>query len=145
MIMKTEAIKKSVLLLAGLFCSAPIWAGEISASMVPDSVKSTFEKHFPEASVTEWDWDEDTQSYEVDARRGRLEIEAHISEKGELIRSKEDVTVDAIAQNVLKEVHEKWPRAEVLGANKITTPKGVVWDVGIKVRNRHHNIKIEEK
>lgn len=56
--MKTQNIKKSVLLLAGLFCSAPIWAGEISASMVPDSVKSTFEKHFPEASVTEWDWDE---------------------------------------------------------------------------------------
>lgn len=143
--MKTQNLKKSVLLLAGLFCSAPIWAGEISASMVPDSVKSTFEKHFPEASVTEWDWDEDTQSYEVDARRGRLEIEAHISEKGELICSKEDVTAESIAPSVLKQVHEKWPRAEVLGANKITTPKSVVWDVGIKVRNRHHNIKIEEK
>lgn len=138
-------MKKTLLLLAGCFFSAPLLACEISASMVPECVKNAFSARFPEATVSEWDWDEDVKAYEADARQGKLEIEAYISEKGELICSKEDVTAESIAPSVLKQVHEKWPRAEVLGANKITTPKGVVWDVGIKVRNRHHNIKIEEK
>ena len=65
------------------------------------------------------------------------------SEKGDLIVSKEDVAAGAIPKDVLDEVSQKWQRAEILGANKITTPKGVTWDIGLKFRSQYHNIEIK--
>lgn len=119
-------------------------AGSISESMVPSAVKSTFAQTFPTAQVIEWDFEDDDNAYEVEGRIGEREIKALIAEDGKLIRSKEDVWAQDVPAAILKQVEKKWPRAQVLGANKITTSKGVVWDVGLKFRNRHHNVKIAE-
>lgn len=119
-------------------------AGSISSSMVPTEVKNTFANMFPTAVVTKWDYDEDARGYEVDARMGKAEIEVLLAENGQLIRSKEDVAVQNIPEKILKTVREKWSRAEILGANKITTPQGIKWDVGLRVRSQYHNVEIPE-
>lgn len=112
--------------------------------MVPAEVKTAFAQQYPLAQVMEWDFEDDENAYEVEARLGQAEIKALYRENGQLISSKEDISADKIPAPVLKQIHEKWARAEVLGANKITTPKGVVWDVGLKFRNRYHNVEIHE-
>lgn len=128
--MKLRNFSMALILGLGVSCA---WAGSISASMVPAEVKTV-----------EWDFEDDENAYEVEARLGQAEIKALYRENGQLISSKEDVSADKIPAPVLKQIHEKWARAEVLGANKITTPKGVVWDVGLKFRNRYHNVEIHE-
>ena len=133
----------SIALILGLGVSCA-WAGSISASMVPAEVKTAFAQQYPSARILEWDFEDDENAYEVEAKLGQAEIKALYRENGQLISSKEDVSADKIPASVLKQIHEKWTRAEVLGANKITTPKGVVWDVGLKFRNRYHNVEIHE-
>lgn len=123
--------------------SSAAFAGSILPSMVPAEVKAAFQKQYPSAQILEWDYEEDEKAYEVEARIGKAEIEAMYSEKGDLIVSKEDVAATAIPKDVLDEVRQKWQRAEILGANKITTPKGVTWDVGLKLRSQYHNIEIK--
>ena len=118
--MKLRNFSMALILGLGVSCA---WAGSISASMVPAEVKNAFVQQYPSAQVM---------------------IKALYRENGQLISSKEDVSADKIPPSVLKQIHEKWARAEVLGANKITTPKGVVWDVGLKFRNRYHNVEIHE-
>ena len=68
-----------------------------------------------------------------------------IDKDGKVIRTKEDVRAENIPASVLEKVHQEWPRAEILGANKLTdAQKGVIWDVGLKVRSRYRNIQIAE-
>lgn len=111
--------------------------------MVPSEVKAAFQKQYPSAQILEWDYEDDEKAYEVEARIGKAEIDAMYSDKGELIVSKEDVAAGAIPKDVLDEVRQKWQRAEILGANKITTPKGITWDIGLKIRSQYHNVKVQ--
>ena len=129
--------------LASFVLSSAAFAGSISPSMVPSEVKAAFQKQYPSAQILEWDYEDDEKAYEVEARIGKAEIDAMYSEKGELIVSKEDVAAGAIPKDVLDEVRQKWQRAEILGANKITTPKGITWDIGLKIRSQYHNVKVQ--
>ncbi len=128
-----------------LMMAAAASAGSLSSSMVPAEVKAAFAKQFPEAQVLEWDFEEDEKAYEVEAKVQRAEIKAMYRENGELISSKEDVSADKIPSFVLEEIQKKWPRAEVLGANKITKLSETFWDVGLKFRDRYHNVKVQER
>lgn len=123
--------------------SSAAFAGSISSSMVPSEVKAAFQKQYPSAQILEWDYEDDEKAYEVEARIEKAEIDAMYSEKGDLIASKEDVAVGAIPKDVLDEVRQKWQRAEILGANKITTPKAITWDIGLKIRSQYHNVKVQ--
>ena len=120
-------------------------AGEIRADMLPDPVKNAFASLYPSVVAVEWDWDEDRHAYEAEAKIDHREVEVLIAETGELLQAKEDVFADQIPDEVLKEIRQKWPRAEVLGANKITTRSDEIWDVGLKFRNRYHNVEIKRK
>lgn len=139
--MRVQRLLVSVLTSFAL--SSAAFAGSISPSMVPYEVKAAFQKQYPSAQILEWDYEDDEKAYEVEARIGKAEIDAMYSEKGDLIASKEDVAVGAIPKDVLDEVRQKWQRAEILGANKITTPKGITWDIGLKIRSQYHNVKVQ--
>ena len=139
--MRAQRLLVSVL--TSFVLGSAAFAGSISSSMVPAEVKAAFQKQYPSAQILEWDYEDDEKAYEVEARIGKAEIEAMYSEKGDLIVSKEDVAAAAIPKDVLDEVRQKWQRAEILGANKITTSKGVTWDIGLKFRSQYHNIEIK--
>ena len=89
-------------------------AGEIRADMLPDSVKKTFASLYPSVVAVEWDWDEDRHAYEAEAKIDHREVEVLIEENGELVQAKEDVFADQIPDEVLKEIRQKWPRAELI-------------------------------
>ena len=122
----------------------PAYAGDLPASAVPAPVRETFAAAFPQATSLEWDWDEDDRAYEVDARDGKREIEAVYTEAGRLIRSKVDVEAAAIPEAIKARALERHPGAEILGANKKTSERGVVWDVGLRVKGRYRNVDIPE-
>ena len=119
-------------------------AGDLPASAVPAPVREAFAAAFPQATALEWDWDEDDHAYEVDAREGKREIEAAYTEAGRLIRSKVDVDAAAIPEAIKSRALERHPGAEILGANKKTSERGVVWDVGLRVKGRYRNVDIPE-
>lgn len=122
----------------------PAYAGDLPASAVPAPVREAFAAAFPQATSLEWDWDEDDRAYEVDARDGKREIEAVYTEAGRLIRSKVDVEAAAIPESIKARALERHPGAEILGANKKTSERGVVWDVGLRVKGRYRNVDIPE-
>lgn len=122
----------------------PAYAGDLPASAVPAPVREAFAAAFPQATSLEWDWDEDDRAYEVDARDGKREFEAVYTEAGRLIRSKVDVEAAAIPEAIKARALERHPGAEILGANKKTSERGVVWDVGLRVKGRYRNVDIPE-
>ena len=139
--MRNTIILPMLLTVAATF---PAYAGDLPASAVPASVREAFSAAFPQATSLEWDWDEDDRAYEVDARDGKREIEAVYTEAGRLIRSKVDVEAAAIPEAIKARALERHPGAEILGANKKTSERGVVWDVGLRVKGRYRNVDIPE-
>lgn len=55
-----------------------------------------------------------------------------------------DVDVAAIPEAIKSRALERHPGAEILGANKKTSERGVVWDVGLRVKGRYRNVDIPE-
>ena len=137
--------KKTILpMLLTVAAAFPAYAGDLPASSVPAPVRAAFAAACPQATALEWDGDEHDRAYEVDAREGKREIEAAYTEAGRLIRSKVDVDAAAIPEAIKSRALERHPGAEILGANKKTSERGVVWDVGLRVKGRYRNVDIPE-
>lgn len=106
-----------------LLMAATAYAGSISSSMVPAQVKEAFAKQFPQAQVLEWDYEDDENAYEVEAKVQRAEIKALYRENGELIRSKEDVSTHQIPSFVLEEIQKIGPEQRCSEPIKSQRPK----------------------
>lgn len=65
--MKLRNFSMALILGLGVSCA---WAGSISASMVPAEVKNAFVQQYPSAQVMEWDFEDDENAYEVEAKLG---------------------------------------------------------------------------
>lgn len=115
-------------------------AKDLAKSEVPEVVLNAFEAQFPDVVVEKYDFDEDKNVFEIDAEKGKLEIEAKYRKDGVLVESKEDVRAKDIPVPVLKAVKEQYPNAKVLGANRVFKNGTYFWDVGVKDGSRHHNM-----
>ena len=60
-------------------------------------MKTAFAQQYPSAQVLEWDFEDDENAYEVEAKiRASRNQKALYRENGQLISSKEDVSADKI-------------------------------------------------
>ena len=76
--MQLKNFSMALMLGFGVSCA---WAGSISASMVPAEVKNAFAQQYPSAQVMEWDFEDDENAYEVEARLGQAENQSALSGK----------------------------------------------------------------
>lgn len=119
-------------------------AKDLAKSEVPAAVLSAFEAQFPDVVVVKYDFDDDEKVFEIDAEKGTLEIEVKYRKDGVLLESKEDVRAKDIPAAVLNAVQEQYPKAKVLGANRVFKNGTYFWDVGVKDGRRHRNMIVCE-
>ena len=121
-----------------------VHAKDLTKNEVPAAVLEAFESKYPSVVVEKYDFDDDDNVFEIDAQKGTLEIEAKFRKDGTLVESKEDVRAQDLPVAVLNQIKEKYPKAKVLGANRVFKDGEHFWDVGIKVRGRHRNVIISQ-
>lgn len=117
-------------------------AKDLSRSDVPAAVLKAFEAQYPGVVVEKYDFDDDDNVFEIDAEKGSLEIEAKYKKDGTLVEFKEDVRAQDIPASVLNQVKEQYPKAEILGANRLFKNGKHFWDVGVKDGRKHRNILV---
>ncbi|WP_065219754.1 MULTISPECIES: PepSY-like domain-containing protein [Butyricimonas] len=146
-------MKKIIL---SLFCSCVVgfvWGStlcDIPVSAVPAAVKEYVGKNYPKASKIEWDYEEDSDLYEVDFRIDDLEYELKLTPEGVLKYSKEDIRIKDIPAVIVQHIKKEYEGYKILGANKLFVKGKYIYDVGIKGKNaagftRHYNIRYDEK
>lgn len=142
-------MKIYLFLIACILCGS-VFAGNIKESAVPAKMKAYLTAHYPDATGTEWDFDDDDNVYEAEFKIKGLEYKLEITPEGVLHASKEDLAVSALPESINAYIRQNYPDYRILGANKKMKGGKVTYDVGIKGKNsygqtRHHNIYFNEK
>lgn len=119
-------------------------AKDLAISDVPVVVRESFFQSYPESTVEKWDFDEDDNLFEIDARKDNLEIEAKYDSKGQLIELKEDIPLDRLPASVEEKIAKQWPGASIIGINRKVKNGQVYFDVGLKIRGKHRNVQLSE-
>ena len=137
-------IKASTVFAVLATAATALHAKDLTKNEVPAAVLEAFESKYPTVVVEKYDFDDDDNVFEIDAQKGTLEIEAKFRKDGTLVESNEDVRAQDLPVAVLNQIKEKYPKAKVLGANRVFKDGEHFWDGGIKVRGRHRNVIISQ-
>ncbi|WP_123957647.1 hypothetical protein [Sutterella megalosphaeroides] len=133
-----------------LACASSVSAKDLMADAVPEVVRAYVQTTFGDIPRIEWDFDEDTNTFEADFElAGDREVELRIRPDGTLFSAKEDVPASEIPEYVKAAALKEIPGARILGANKLTDRTGtVLWDVGLRATNNgrfYRNVRIPEQ
>ena len=91
---------KTIILL--VFATATMWAQDLKPIEVPEVVKITFTKEFPNAADVEWE--RDRVYYKVEFEVDWMDHEVWYTEEGVLHRKEQEITQEDLPEAVLQEI-----------------------------------------
>lgn len=99
---------------------------------VPDTVKTTFNTMFPNATDIKWG-KESAKEYEAEFKLNEVQMSVNISQDGIWIETEMTIVVTALPQAITDGITRDFPKANILGASKIDKPdKIVIYEAVIK-------------
>jgi len=117
-------------ILALLFLSSLTYseAQDISMSDVPSVVLNNFQAEYPKAKDIEWELS--NSQYEVEFELGwNRDFKIWYDKAGHVMKRKEEVSRKELPAVVLSSLHSEFKSYRVDGAEKITTEKGIQYEV----------------
>lgn len=91
---------KTILLL--VFATSTMWAQDLKPTEIPEVVKITFMKEFPNA--TEVEWERDKEYYKVEFEVDWMDHEVWYMEEGRMHRKEQEIVQEELPKAVLKEI-----------------------------------------
>lgn len=99
-------------------------AQKISQDHVPEQVKATFQKQYPEVQKVKWE--KDNGNYEAEFEIGQSEVSMVIDSAGGIVKIEEEIGADALPKNTKDYLTKQFPGKKVKEATKTTDGKGVI-------------------
>lgn len=93
---------------------------DIPAADVPATVKTQVQNQFPNASVIDWDFDDDEDVYEAEFRINGLEYEMKLSPDGTVFLIKADIPLQSLPAPVQTAIAKDFPGYALRRAKQIT-------------------------
>ncbi|MCW5908347.1 MAG: PepSY-like domain-containing protein [Chitinophagales bacterium] len=115
--------KLALMMVAGLTTSFAI-AQKLSDKDVPQSVKSAFQKAYP--NTKEVKWDKEGSNYEAEFDYNKTDYSVLFDAKGNLIETEVEIEVSQLPKSVTEFVSKHYTGQKIKEAAKITDAKGVV-------------------
>ncbi|HLW14586.1 MAG TPA: PepSY-like domain-containing protein [Flavobacteriaceae bacterium] len=91
---------KTIILL--VFATATVWAQDLKPTEVPEVVKITFTKEFPNA--TDVEWERDKAYYKVEFDVDWMDHEVWYTEEGMMHRKEQEIAKEDLPEAVLQEI-----------------------------------------
>ena len=133
---------KNLTSVAVLFClSAPslLLAAQdqeqkLKSTQVPAAVTAAASKQYPNAKISHWskETEDGKTTYEASVVEGSSKRDVVLAEDGTLVAVEEAVAVSALPGPVTSTVQEKYPKAIIAKAEKITKDGAVQYEVGLR-------------
>jgi hypothetical protein len=120
---------------------------KVTKDQVPASVITAFEKAYPNAMVNEYTqktWDEKVW-YSIEFVDGGITKEVKYSADGVLRASRSDVVAKDLPEAVRNTIAAKYPGADIVKAETEVRNGIVLYDVKLKVKGEHQNLKLNDK
>lgn len=115
--------KLALMMVAGLITSFAI-AQKLSDKDVPQSVKSAFQKAYPNAMEVKWD--KEGNSYEAGFNFNKTDYSVLFDANGNILETEIEIEVSQLPKSVSEYVATHFHGEKIKDAAKITDAKGVV-------------------
>ena len=124
-------MKKLALMTVAAMITSLTFAQKLQEKDVPASVKTAFQKNFPQAKVEKWE--KEGTNFEAEFKLNRTEQSVLFDAQGNLLETEVEIELNQLPKGVLEYVKANYKGQKVKEAAKITDAKGtVIYEAEIK-------------
>lgn len=124
-------MKRLIILLAATGCITFANAQKISSKNIPASVKTSFQKQFPD--VKNVHWEKEKANYEAGFKMKETDYSVLINPSGDIIETETGIGINELSPSVKEYVAKHYPGQQIKEAAKITDAKGTItYEAAIK-------------
>lgn len=117
-------MKKFLLVAIAAFLTTSAFSQKTSKENVPQAVKDSFKKSFPNAQNEKWE--KEDQRFEAEFSMNKAEMSALFSPEGELIETEVEISVSDLPASIVNYVAKNLTGKKIKEASKITDAAGKV-------------------
>ena len=117
-------MKKLAFVLVAAMITSLTYAQKIQEKDVPASVKTAFQKNFPQAKVE--NWEKEGVNFEAEFELNKTEQSVLFDAQGNLLETEVEIKLTQLPKGVLEYVKANYKGQKVKEAAKITDAKGTV-------------------
>jgi len=122
-----------------------LYGSTIHATVVPNAVKTAFQKQFPNAKKVKWE-KEKTNEYEVSFKLDRKEVSALYLSDGKLIEVETEIFDTELPKPVVESLNKKYPNIKISEVSKIErSDNSIVYEAELKIGGKKIDLLFDEK
>ncbi len=129
-----------IFVLSFLLCTSTI-----HATVVPDAVKTAFQKKIPNAKKVKWE-KEKTNEYEASFNLDRKEVSVLYLSDGKLIEVETEILDTELPKPVVESLNKKYPNIKISEVSKIErSDNSIVYEAELKIGGKKIDLLFDEK
>lgn len=117
-------MKNLLFILSILLCSSLAIGQHVNEKDVPDSVKATFSKKFPNQKNVKWE--KEKENYEASFSIDHSQHAAVIDSKGSLIETEEEISLKELPADAIAYIQKNYSGKKIKEAARIIDAQGIV-------------------
>ena len=122
-----------------------LYGSTINATVVPEAVKTAFQKKFPNAKKVKWE-KEKTNEYEASFKLDRKEVSALYLTDGKLIEVETEIFDTELSKPVVESLNKKYPNIKISEVSKIErSDNSIVYEAELKIGGKKIDLLFDEK
>ncbi|MBL7933334.1 MAG: PepSY-like domain-containing protein [Bacteroidia bacterium] len=138
-------MKLLILTTALLALSTLSTAQKIQKNNLPSSVSAAFQEEFPKAIDVEWKKKDSLYHVEFELGSPKKDHEIHYNQQGKIVYHEEDITVDQLPAQVLKEVRTLYPGFQIEEVEKINNRSLITYHMEVEKDSEEWKLRIDEQ
>jgi len=124
-------MKQIALVCAVVFVSGALHAQKLKESEVPEPVKSSFSKSFPNAKGVEWSKESEGE-FEAEFKSGSLKHSANFDSSGKWLITETEIKKADLPTMVQATIKKEFGGLKIEEVEKVETPEGISYEVELE-------------
>lgn len=104
---------------------------------VPENVKNSFTKKFPNVKKMEWEFDKEDNLWEVEFKMNKEEYEASFNEKGEWLETEKEIRFKDLPNEVKSTLELDFKNYEIEEVEYLENSKGQFYEVEVEIEENN--------
>lgn len=115
---------KTIIIMLTMAMASSSYAQKLNEGKVPDKVKTTLEKRYPEAEKVKWD--KENQDYEASFEQGEVNYSVLLNTNGKVLETEGEIKINQLPDPVLAYMNTNYPKTKIKEAARIVDSSGTV-------------------
>ncbi len=137
-------MKQIILLVSCLVLTSVVNAQDLKSADVPEVIKKSFEKNFPNTKVDSWE--KEGADYEAEFHQNKVEGSAIFDANGKFIEVEEEIKTTNLPKNAIEYCTKTYVGYTLEEAAKIKSAEGkITYEAEMKKGKEHFDVMFDDK